>query len=289
MFACGSLLHTLNTTRYHRFMNAITNFTVATPLPSLSEREARFAEHFAIFDDPAKAWHASGEVAPTTKRLSVQRAAYGYLARPHIRARVTELRNRMAASGPDESKALLIRQLEEAAGVDVREIIDLTVHHCPACYSSDAYRAGWPNATLAAATKGDALPPSPLAAGEFDPDREPWAACGVCAGAGREVRRHTSFADLSPAAKRVLRGIETHADGSIKRVLIADLTQLSLELHKVKGMHIDRSVSLNLNADLKPLKRGMSVDEALSAMAALGLPAALPPDQPNDSTVVSEQ
>ena len=86
--------------------------------------------------------------------------------------------------------------------------------------------------------------------------------CGVCAGAGREVRRHTSFADLSPAAKRVLRGIETHADGSIKRVLIADLTQLELALHKVKGMHIDRRVSLNLNADLKPLKRGMSVEEA---------------------------
>jgi hypothetical protein len=270
-------------------MSTNMNALPATPLPSLSEREARFAEHFAIFDDPAKAWHASGDVAPTTKRLSVQRAAYGYLARPHVRARVTEIRNRMAATGPDESKALLIRRLEEAAGVDIREIIDLTTHHCPSCYSSDAYRAGWPNATLAAATRGEPLPPDPMPVGAFDPDLDPWPRCGVCAGVGREVRRHTSFADLSPAARRVLRGIETHADGSIKRVLIADITQLELELHKVKGMHVDRSVSLNINADVKPLKRGMSVEEALTAMAALGVPAALPADQPDDSTVVSEQ
>ncbi len=282
-------LRTHNSTRYHGFMAHNMTDLPATLMPSLSEREALFAEHFAVYDDPAAAYLASGDVTPTAKRRHIQRSAYRYLARPHVRARVTEIRNRMAATGPDESKALLIRQLEEAAGVDVREIIDLTVHHCPACYSSDAYRAGWPNATLEAATKGEPLPPDPIPVGAFDPDREPWSRCGVCAGAGREVRRHTSFADLSPAAKRVLRGIETHADGSIKRVLIADLTQLSLELHKVKGMHIDRSVSLNLNADLKPLKRGMSVDEALSAMAALGLPAALPPDQPNDSTVVSEQ
>ena len=80
----------------------------------------------------------------------MQRQAYRYRDRPHVRARITELRNQMAATGPDESKALLIRRLEEAAGVDIREIIDLTTHHCPACYSSDVYRAGWQTAFVAA-------------------------------------------------------------------------------------------------------------------------------------------
>jgi hypothetical protein len=249
----------------------------ATPMPSLSEREALFAEHFAIYDDPAAAWMASGDVEPTAKRLSVQRSAYRTLARPHVRARIVELRNRLAAVGPQESKALLVRELEEAAGVDVREIVSLSVHHCPACYSSDVYRAGWPNATLAAATKGDALPPAPMSVGEFDPDLKPWPRCAVCAGAGRKVTRHADFDDLSPAAKRVLRGVELHADGTVKKVLIADLTQLRLELHKtVPGFHTP-NVSVNLNADLKPLKRGMSVEEALQIMESIAptLPAAI--------------
>ena len=168
----------------------------------------------------------------------MQRQAYRYRDRPHVRARIAELRNHMAATGPDEIKALLMHvPARRLLSVDVREIIDLTVHHCPACYSSDVYRANWQTAFASSqSVNGEPPPPVPMAVGAFDPDLEPWPRCGVCAGAGREVRRHTNFADLSPAAKRVLRGIETHADGSIKRVLITGLTQLELELHKVRGM-----------------------------------------------------
>lgn len=267
-------------------MNAIMSNLPAVPLPTLTDREARFAEHMAIYDDPASAWQASGEVK-STKRLSMQRAAYGYLARPHVRNRITELRNRMAAAGPVATKAALVRDLEESAKVDVREIYQLVTHHCPACYSSPAYVAWWANALADAAEHGEPAPTAPMAPGTFDPDRPPWARCGGCAGAGRPVTHYTNFDELSPAARRVLRGVELHSDGTLKRVHVADITQLNLELHKtVPGFYAPTtSVSLNLHAEAKPLK-GLTVEEALAIMESVAPtePALPAPNNAIDAT-----
>jgi hypothetical protein len=253
-------------------------------LPSLTEREARFAEHFAVFDSPVDAYAASGEVAPTTKRISMRRAAYALLARPHVRARITELRNHIAANGPKATQAALVADLQEALAVDVAEIVRLTVAHCPACYSSDAYAKAWPILAAAALDEGLAdVPPAPLPVDQFDPDREPWANCASCLGAGRSVVRMTSTDRLSAPARRLVRGYETHSDGSVKKLLLADQNELRRELHRtVPGFYApDRSVSLNLHADLKPLKRSMSVEEALAIMQEVA-PLA-------DASVVSEQ
>jgi hypothetical protein len=272
-------------------MNANTNALPASKkqlpaaLPSLSEREARFAEHFAIYDDPAAAWTASGEVAPTTKRSSVQRAAYGYLSRPHVRARIIELRNAMAAAGPKATQAALVADLQETLAVDVAEIVRLDVVHCPSCYSSPAYATAWPDAVAAAIDAGSSdVPPAPLPVGTFDPDRDPWHACPQCLGAGRQVVRATPTDKLSAPARRLVRGYETHSDGSVKKLLLVDQTQLRQELHRtVPGFYApDRSVSLNLTAELKPLKRGMSVEEALEIMQDVA-----PVTDETDSSVVS--
>ena len=254
-------------------------------LPSLTEREARFCEHFAVFDSPVDAYVASGEVAPTTKRTSMQRAAYALLARPHVRARVIELRNQIAATGPKATQAALVSDLQEALAVDVAEIVRVTVVHCPDCYSSDAYATAWPIAAAMVLDSGSAdVPPKPLPFGHFDPDREPWANCASCLGAGRARVRVTSTDRLSAPARRLVRGYECHADGSVKKLLLVDQTQLRQELHRtVPGFYAPAAtVSLNLNADIKPLKRGMSVEEALAIMQDVAPTS-------DDPTVVSEQ
>src|ERR1700722_9924145 len=107
------------------------------PLATLTEREERFAAHLAIYDDPAAAWIASGEVRPTTGRRSIQSQAYRMRSLPHVRDRIIELRNAVAANGPQATRAALIRDLQESADVDVREIVSVTRHHCPQCYASD--------------------------------------------------------------------------------------------------------------------------------------------------------
>jgi len=269
---------------YPETMNA-NMIPLVAALPSLTERESRFAEHYAVFDCPADAYIASGEVAPTTKRSSVLRAAYALLARPHVRARITEARNQIAAAGPKATQAALVADLQDALAVDVAEIVRLDVVHCPDCYSSDAYATAWPIMAEAAIDSGSTdIPPNPIPVGSFDPNREPWSHCPRCLGAGRNVVRITSTDKLSAPARRLVRGYECHADGSVKKLLLVDQTQLRQELHRtVPGFYAPAAtVSLNLNADIKPLKRGMSVEEALAIMAEVA-------PTTDDSNVVSEQ
>jgi len=263
---------------------------IPAALPTLTEREARFSEHYAVFDCPADAYLASGEVAATTKRSSVLRSAYALLARPHVRARVTELRNQIAAAGPKATQAALVADLHAALDVDVAEIVRLDVVHCPDCYSSPAYGDWWPLAFAKAMDAGAAeMPPQPLPAGHFDPLRPAWDCCATCLGAGRQVVHATPTAELSPAARRLVRGYETYGDGTVKKIIVADQAALRTELHKtIPGFYAPTSsVSLNLNADIKPLKRGMTVEEALAIMQEIAPTAdAAPANHPN---VVSEQ
>jgi hypothetical protein len=272
-------------------MNAITNQLPAA-LPALTEREARFAEHIAVFDSPVDAYAASGEVGPNTKRTSMQRAAYALLARPHVRSRIVELRNQIAAAGPKATQAALVSELQESLAVDVAEIVRLDVVHCPDCYSTDVYDTVWPMLFAEALDSGSAeMPPNPLPKGHFDPDRPPWTHCASCLGAGRQVVRATPTSELSAPARRLVRGYETHSDGSVKKILIADQAALRTELHRtVPGFYAPTSsVSLNLSAELKPLKRGMSVEEALALMQEVAPTTDTAPPTPNDPTVVSEQ
>jgi hypothetical protein len=144
-------------------------------------------------------------------------------ARPHVRDRIVELRNQIAANGPQATRAALVRDLEETADVDVREIVNVSRHHCPHCYSSDAYATAWVNATAAAFDAGSTeLPLSRLPIGEFDHTREPWIDCASCRGAGLQIVRATPTDKLSAPARRLIRGYETHADGSLKKLLLVD-------------------------------------------------------------------
>jgi hypothetical protein len=103
--------------------------------------------------------------------------------------------------------------------------------------------------------------------------------CPGCVGAGRSVGHLTNTAELSLPARRLFKGLEFFDNGMVKRVLIHDQAALRIELHKLKGMHVDRSVNLTLNADLQPLKAGMSVEEALALMDSVE----------TDNSVVSDQ
>jgi hypothetical protein len=268
-------------------MNTYSAHLPAAPTVSLTEREAAFAEHMAVFDDPAAAWQASGEVRSTT-RLSWQRAAYGYLARPHVRARITELRNAMAERGPQATRAALVADLQEAIGVDLREIVSLTVAHCRDCYSSPAYVDGWAvRCAKSIDATGQPLP-TPLKVGEFDPDRPPSHTCGTCRGAGEPVVHFTPFDQLSAPAKRLLRGVEMNANGGIKKILLADQSALRMELHKTVPNFYAPTTSINLNINTpQPLKRGMTVEEALQVMQTLAPTATGEPAA--DANVVSDQ
>jgi hypothetical protein len=241
-------------------------------LKTLTAQQEAFAVHYVTFGDPAAAYRHAYNVT-TTKRRSVQDQAYRTLHHPAIAARVTALRNAQAVD-PLATRERLIADLQAMVDVDVNEIMQLRVMPCSACWAT-------PNAwETAAAAALDAHQDAPSA-------DEPNPLCVACAGAGRNVGMLTNTADLSLPARRLFKGLEFFPGGEIKRVLLHDAAQLRIELHKLRGLHVDRSVSLNAHLDIKPLPKNMSVQEALELMASI---CPIPPgDTQPDPTVVSDQ
>ena len=224
----------------------------AKPITLTAPQEA-FAAHFATFGDPVAAYqHAYNPT--TTRRASLQTLAYRVRHHPKVAARIKALWNDSAADAA-VSRDRLIADLEDMVNVDTNELMQLRIVPCGAC---------WPNDVLA-----DAIGRAVAAHTPMPDSSTPRDDCPACAGAGRPVGHLNNTADLPLPARRMFKGLEFFPEGGVKRVLLHDQAALRIELHKLKGMHVDRSVSLNLNADLKPLKRGMTVEEALQIMESI--------------------
>lgn len=268
-----------------------TNITQPLPAASLTKSQEDFAAHYVAFGDPVAAYlHAYNPA--TTKRSSLQQLAYRVRSHPKVAARIRALRNAQAATDEAVSAARLIADLEAIAYADPRELMALTVVNCRWCWGTGyAYQFRDDRELADACGKACAehRPLPDMAGGVgFRGDRAPNAECPRCDGHGLAVPRFSDTADASPAAAALFKGLEMHADGTVKRVILHDQMALRTELHKLKGMHVDRSINVNLNADLKPLKRGMSVEEAVAIMETL-VPTLPAPDDPNDPSIVGQQ
>jgi hypothetical protein len=223
----------------------------ALPARVLTDAQEKFAVHFAAFGDPSAAYHHAYNVT-TTRKASVQQMAYRLIRHPGIANRITALRNAAAAGDVMATRERLIADLEAMVDVDVASMVTLRVVPCAEC---------WPDIAIAEAMGRGLKGEAPM------PDLDaPNDGCAACAGAGRNVGHLTPTAELSLPARRLFKGLEFHDSGAVKRVLLHSQAALRIELHRLKGMHVDRSVNLTLNADLKPLKAGMTVEEALALM-----------------------
>src|SRR5690606_21430319 len=95
----------------------------------------------------------------------------------------------------------------------------------------------------------------------FTLDREPHGECSQCHGAGDARVHFSSTAAASRGARRLLRGVELYPDGRLKRLHLHDQTALRVELHKLRGMVIDRSVVAHVAVpDLKDMSRDDMLD-----------------------------
>jgi phage terminase small subunit len=185
-------------------------------------------------------------------------------ARQDVRERISEL-TRLAAQVAVIDRAVLLQELHEVATADPAEISRIVTTACASCWSD-------PLAVAAV-----------LDLGEIPDTDAPRGACEACRGRGVQRVIHTDTASLRGPARRLYQGAKVKSDGSIE-VQIVDQLAARKELHALLGMRVERSVSLNLNADIKPLKRGMTVEEALAIMEEVA-----PLSEPDDPNVVSQQ
>ncbi|MGO9994702.1 MAG: hypothetical protein ACLPTF_19595 [Steroidobacteraceae bacterium] len=252
------------------------------PAPLLTSQQEAFAMHYAAFGDPAGAYLHAYHVT-TTRRASVQSMGYKTMHHPKVAARIRALRNAQAVTDEAVSAARLIADLEAIAYADADEIMRLAVVNCRWCWGTGhAYqfrddRELADACGKALASKGAVPLPDPAGGVGFRGDRPPNADCPRCDGHGVAMPRFSDTSDASPAARALIKGLELHADGSVKRVVLHDQMAIRTELHRLRGMHVDRSVSLNVNANVPALK-SMTADEA-----AVLLDRLLPPPVPIDA------
>jgi hypothetical protein len=188
----------------------------------LTARQDAFARGYAEGLPAVDAYVAAFEL--TTSRAAARVSACRLLRMPKVAARVRELQD-AAANRSTRTAAALIAELEQMVDADIGELVRLDVASCEAC---------WPV--------------------ETDRSREPNPDCSACHGAGEPRVKFNSTADASLGVRRLLRGVELYPNGSLKRLLLHDQMAARIELHRLKGLHIDRSVSVTAHVHVEPLR-----------------------------------
>jgi phage terminase small subunit len=263
------------------------NLSLVKP-DALTQKQERFAQHYVAHGSVIEAYTFAYDVAPSTNRNSLRSTSYNVLNNPKVRARVAALQAAMTERTV-MTTAELIADLEAIASADVNEIMSLSVGACRHCWGY-GHRYQWRDDMEYARAVDDALAahkPLPDMAGGFGyrADREPHSECSACDGAGTQRVRFTTTADLSPGARKLLKGIELFPDGSVKRVLLHDQLAARQELHRLKGLHIDRSVSLTAHVPAPAALKEMTTDDVLAYLERL---KPLPTQQPEPVVIDAE-
>jgi hypothetical protein len=199
------------------------------------------------------------------------------LQNPKVIARVRALQE-AAANRSTRSAASLIRDLEEMVEADINELVRLDVGCCRHCWGAaggyqwrdqaEHDRAHECYRTMRESSKPVPLPADASGGFGYSADRDANPECEQCAGAGVPRVKFTSTADASPGARRLLRGIELYGDGSVKRLLLHDQMAARIELHRLRGLHVERSMSVTAHVNVPALK-DMTHEEALNFLESI--------------------
>jgi hypothetical protein len=186
------------------------------PATTLSLAEETFVQFLAVEGDVAMAYRAAYPgIIQGARKLGSQLAR-----RPAIQARLRVHQEAITKIPSAKSAARLIYELEEMVDADPNELVRVTFKPCLGC---------WPSGVK------NEMP---------NPD------CLGCDGQGERRVELADTTTVSPGARRLFKGVELGPYGEIKKLLIHDQMAARVELHKLKGLHIDRSVNLNVNRNL---------------------------------------
>jgi phage terminase small subunit len=262
----------MNSTTTHNDVPALVPATGLATIERapLTPRQEAFALAYATtgiaIESYLTAYNAEG-----SSRATLRVNAHRLLHSPRVASRIRELQDAAGARALRSTQAL-VADLEEAVDADPNELLTVWVGSCRYCHG-EGHRYQWVDAAeycnaLDAAERAHAVVPDFEGGVGYDFHREPAPDCPSCSGVGiNKVRLHTS-GEVSPGARRLLRGVELHPDGSLKRLHLHDQMAMRTELHKLRGLHVDRSLNVNVNANV-PAFENMSRDEQLAFLQSL--------------------
>jgi hypothetical protein len=212
-------------------------------------RQERFAQLLAAGGDAVRAYEITHRRNGAASRHGMRSNAHRLAHSPRVAARVRELQ---AATAQDAAVAIKARaaHLQLLVSADPREIVRIVTERCPDCWPAESH------------------------------DTNPNLACSKCRGEGLQRVRITDSDKLSAAGRALLKSIRQKANGEIEVRLHDPLVAADI-LNRMQNAYVTHNVTLNLSAEIKPLKRGMTVEEAVALMESIA--------PTTDSSVVSDQ
>lgn len=231
---------------------------------TLTAKQEAFAMYYTEYRNATTAYRMAYDVGRDTKPTTVHRSATLLLAHPDVAARIEELRA-LAESGTIMRARELLGDLLDIATADPNEIIAHRTVNCRHCRGV-GYAYQWQDAewSIQAAIALDAEQPPPRDDGGFgyDPTLPPVATCPHCYGSGIRVADVANTNELTGKARKLYKGIEMKADGSIK-VLMHDQADARKELAKIFGIYADgKGRGIDLTAPPAELSQDATAEDA---------------------------
>jgi hypothetical protein len=217
---------------------SVTEGVPAEALPDLTVKQQRFAQCYAAHGNATRAYREAFEIDPGIRAGWLRQRAYDLVHEPRVAARVRELLAEAAEGTTISARARMVR-LQDIIEADPSELVHIVAEACAQCWTDPMALA----AALDRAATGDPIP---------DTD-SPQSDCTNCRGYG--VRRVviTATDHLSPSARKLLKAVRQKPDGTIE-VQMHDQLSASDQLNRMQGVYVDKSVSLNINAHVEPLR-----------------------------------
>jgi len=211
---------------------------------NLTPQEEQFAQGCVTLTNQSAAYRQAYNVRPDTKWTTVANDASDVAKRPHVAARIAELRQIAAERTAIPALEVRIREQRELETADPTEIIGIHWGACRHCYGADhAYQ--WSDDMEYAQACDEAVKvrqPLPDMSGGFGftPVRDPVDTCTRCYGVGVQRPYVVDTRKLSGPAKRLYKGIKIKGNGDIE-VLLHDQQKATDMLNRIQGAYKDGS------------------------------------------------
>src|SRR5574341_1412234 len=209
---------------------------------NLTPQEEQFAQGCVSLTNQSAAYRQAYNVNPDTKWTTVASEASRIAAKPHVAARIAELRQLAAERTAIPALEVRIKEQREIETADPREIIGVHWGACRHCWGLDHHYQCSDDLEYAQACDEAVKVRQPLpdmsGGFGFTPMREPHPDCTRCYGVGVQRPYVADTRKLSRAAARLYKGMKIKADGSIE-ILLRDQDKATDMLNRIQGAYKD--------------------------------------------------
>lgn len=209
----------------------------------LTKQQEHFAQLCVSLCNASAAYRQAYDVGKVGSNFrTIHAQASQLLAKPHVAARVQQLRDEAAAASAVPSLATRIAELREIEIADPRELCGIRRVNCRYCHG-EGYKFQWVDEAEYGHAYDAALrakQPLPDLSGGFGFHglAEPAPECPKCYGEGSAAPYVTDVTKITSSARRLYKGVKIKGNGDIE-ILMHDQLAARDQLNRIMGAYKD--------------------------------------------------